>query len=154
MSFVAADIDKNGTISNEKILQNGWSKPEGIRWSPDSKWLAYSMEDLTFNSEIYIQKADGSAKEVNISMHPRADYSPVWSPDGSKLGFISARNNSNNDIWFVWLKKEDYQKTKQDWEEDDEEKQKSQKRRLKRENRRTRINLKKRTKNLFRLIWT
>jgi tricorn protease len=122
MSFVAADIDKNGTISNEKILQNGWSKPEGIRWSPDSKWLAYSMEDLTFNSEIYIQKADGSAKEVNISMHPRADYSPVWSPDGSKLGFISARNNSNNDIWFVWLKKEDYQKTKQDWEEDDEEK--------------------------------
>ncbi len=122
MSFVAADIDKNGTISNVKILQDGWSKPEGIQWSPDSKWLAYSMEDLTFNSEVYIQKADGSAKEVNISMHPRSDYSPVWSPDGSKLGFISARNNSNNDIWYVWLKKEDYQKTKQDWEEEDEEK--------------------------------
>ncbi|NJO87765.1 MAG: PDZ domain-containing protein [Chloroflexia bacterium] len=122
MSFIVADIDKNGSISNEKVLQDGWSKPEGIQWSPDSKWLAYSMEDLTFNSEVYIQKADGSAKEVNISMHPRSDFSPVWGPDGSKLGFISARNNNNNDIWYVWLKKEDYQKTKQDWEEEDEEK--------------------------------
>ena len=51
-------------------------------------------------------------------MHPRGDYSPVWSPDGSKLGFISERNNQNSDIWYVWLKKEDFQKTKQDWEEE------------------------------------
>ncbi len=122
MSFVAADIDKNGTISNEKILQEGWNKPEGIQWSPDSKWLAFSMEDLTFNSEVYIQSANGTGKAVNVSMHPRGDYSPVWSPDGSKLGFISARNNQDNDIWYVWLKKEDFQKTKEDWEEEDEEK--------------------------------
>ena len=54
-------------------------------------------------------------------MHPRGDFSPVWSPDGSKLGFISARNNRDNDIWYVWLKKEDYQKTKQDWEEEDDD---------------------------------
>ena len=60
MSFIVADINKNGSISNEKILQEGWSKPEGITWSPDSKWLAFSMEDLTFNSEVYIQPADGN----------------------------------------------------------------------------------------------
>ncbi len=119
-SFIVADIDKNGLIENERSLQEGWSRPEGIQWSPDSKWLAYSMNDLTFNSEIYIQSADGNGKAVNVSMHPREDYSPVWSPDGTKLGFISARNNSDEDIWYVWLKKEDFQKTKQDWEEEEE----------------------------------
>jgi len=119
MNFIVADIDQNGTISNEKILVDSWNAPSGVRWSPDSKWLAYSLEDLTFNGEIYIQAADGSVGPVNVSMHPRGDHSPVWSQDGSKLGFLSTRNNLDYDIWFVWLRKEDSQKTKQDWEEED-----------------------------------
>ncbi len=124
MKFIVADINENGLISNEKILLDNWSAPDFVRWSPDSKWLAYSQEDLTFNAEIYILAADGSQKPVNVSMHPRGDYSPVWSADGSKLGFISARNNQDDDVWFVWLKKEDSQKTSQDWEEEDDEKEK------------------------------
>jgi len=115
MNFITADIDQKGAISNEKILVDSWNTPSGVRWSPDSKWLAYGLRDLTFNSEIYIQAADGSKDPVNVSMHPRSDHSPVWSRDGSKLGFISERNNLDDDIWFVWLKKEDFQKTKQDW---------------------------------------
>jgi len=122
MKLIVANIDKNGLISSEKILIDDWSAPANIRWSPDSKWLAYSKQDLNFNSEIYIQAADGSRNSVNVSMHPRGDYAPEWSADGSKLGFISARNNSDNDIWFVWLKKEDSQKTSQDWEEEEEPK--------------------------------
>ena len=121
MNFIVADIDQKGAISNEKIQVDSWNAPSGVRWSPDSKWLAYAMEDLTFNGEIYIQAADGSKGPVNVSMHPRRDRSPVWSRDGSKLGFISARNNLDDDIWFVWLRKEDSQKTKQDWEEEEED---------------------------------
>ena len=125
MNFIVADIDPNGGMSNQKVLVDSWNAPSGVRWSPDSKWLAYAMEDLTFNGEIYIHAADGRSEPVNISMHPRSDHSPVWSRDGSKLGFISARNNLDDDIWFVWLKKEDYQKTKQDWEEEEDEPKKS-----------------------------
>lgn len=121
MNFIVADIDHKGGISNEKILVDSWNAPSRVRWSPDSKWLAYALEDLTFNGEIYIHVADGSMEPVNVSMHPRRDYAPVWSRDGSKLGFISARNNQDDDVWFVWLKKEDFQKTKQDWEEEEEE---------------------------------
>jgi len=121
MNFVVADIDPSGTISSEKILIESWNAPSGVQWSPDSKWMAYAMRDLTFNSEIYIQAADGNAGPVNVSMHPRGDRSPVWSRDGSKLGFISERNNLDDDVWFVWLKKADSQKTKQDWEEEDED---------------------------------
>ena len=115
--FITAQIDKNGKISDEKILSDDWAAPEDISWSPDSKWLAYSKADLYFNNEIYIQAADNSHEAVNVSMHPRTDAQPFWSADGSKLGFVSERNNRDADIWFVWLKKADWEKTQQDWEE-------------------------------------
>ena len=120
-TLITADISKSGKITNEKELVTNWSSPNSVTWSPDSKWLAYSMENLEANEEIYIQPADNTAKPFNLSMHPRQDYSPVFSPDGSKLGFISTRNNDNADIWFVWLKQKDWEKTKQDWEESEDE---------------------------------
>ncbi|GHN02437.1 tricorn protease [Cytophagales bacterium WSM2-2] len=116
-TLVTADIAADGKLSNEKILMEGWATPASIAWSPDSKWLAYSISDLYFNEEVFIHAADNSSKPVNISMHPRDDVRPFWSADGSKLGFISQRNNRSNDVWFVWLKKEDYEKSKQDWDE-------------------------------------
>jgi len=115
--FITAQIDKDGKLSDEKILSDDWAAPEDISWSPDSKWLAYSKSDLYFNNEIFIQAADNSHEAVNVSMHPRTDAQPFWSPDGSKLGFVSERNNNSADIWFVWLKKSDWEKTQQDWDE-------------------------------------
>lgn len=120
--LIVADISAEGTLSNEKVLLSGWSTPRGISWSPDSRWLAYSLEDLDFNSEIYIHDVADSIGAVNVSLHPRTDRAPVWSGDGSKLGFLSIRNNGDADVWFVWLKKEDWEKTKLDWEFEEEEK--------------------------------
>ena len=115
--FVVAEISAEGKLSNEKILTEGWTTPNSVKWSPDNKWLSYSMDDLYFNTEVFIQAADNSSKPVNVTMHPREDSQPFWSADGSKLGFISARNNRSSDAWFVWLKKEDWEKTKSDWDE-------------------------------------
>lgn len=120
-ALVVTEISSTGKMSKEKVLQKGWSDKDGVCWSPDSKWIAFTMEDLNFNAEVYIQSASGVGEAVNVSMHPRGDYNPVWSKDGTKLGFISARNSSNNDVWFVWLKKSDYQRSSEDWEEMDEE---------------------------------
>ena len=54
-------------------------------------------------------------------MHPRSDVSPVWSPDGKKLSFVSNRSGDrggvNYDTWMVWLQKEDWEKTKTDFKE-------------------------------------
>ena len=120
--LVSADISNDGELSNKTVLLDGWATPEGISWSPDSKWIAYSLSDLEFNDEIFIHPVDNSIKPVNVSMHPRGDYSPVWSRDGSKLGFVSQRSNSDIDIWFAWLKKSDWDKTKADWETEEEPK--------------------------------
>jgi tricorn protease len=118
--LISAHISAGGKMSNEKTLLNGWATPTGIAWSPDSKWLAYSLPVLDFNDEIYIQAADNSQKPVDVSMHPRSDHSPVWSMDCKKLAFISNRNNGDDDVWFVWLTKKDWEKTKQDWDEGSE----------------------------------
>lgn len=115
--LVVANINEKGNLSNKKTLLDGWATPSGVSWSPDSKWLAYSLSNLDFNSEIYIHKADNTTKPVNISMHPKQDRGPVWSPDGKKLMFSSNRNNSDYDVWFTWLTKADWEKTKEDWEE-------------------------------------
>ncbi|MEL7003260.1 MAG: S41 family peptidase [Bacteroidota bacterium] len=114
--LIIADID-GGKLKNEKALLDGWSTPSGISWSPDSKWLAYALSDLTFNSEIYIHSAANDKAPVNVSMHPRRDRAPFWSEDGSKLAFVSNRNNGDDDVWFVWLKREDWEKTQRDRDE-------------------------------------
>lgn len=126
--IVVANISASGKLSNETTLLDGWATPEGIAWSPDNKWIAYSLSDLEFNDEIFIHPIDNSVKPVNISMHPRGDYSPVWSMDGSKLGFISMRSNTDMDIWYAWLNKADWDKTKADWDNLNKPKKESEKR--------------------------
>ena len=119
--LLVADIDQYGALTNERTLLDGWATPGHLSWSPDSRWLAYDLSDLNFNREIYIQPVDNSRPPANVSLHPRSDDTPVWSPDGSKLGFLSIRNNGDADVWFVWLRRADWEKTRQDWEEEDEE---------------------------------
>ncbi len=121
-TLVVAEL-RDGGLRNERVLVTGWSTPSGVAWSPDSRWLAYSQDDLDFNGELFIHAADGSVGPVNVSQHPKGDYDAVWSRDGSKLGFLSSRNDGNADVWFVWLSKADWEKTSEDWKlaEDEEE---------------------------------
>ncbi len=121
-ALVAADVDEDGAFSNETTLLDGWAQPAGIDWSPDSRWIAYSIDDLNYNSEIFIHPADGSSAPVNVSMHPGVDSNPVWSRDGSKLGFLSQRNNGDSDVWFAWLKQSDWEKTDEQWERERQQK--------------------------------
>ncbi len=121
------DIDSMGQLSNPVLLYEGWAEPQDLAWSPDSRYLAYAQPDLDFNYEVYIQAVDGNSPPVNVSMHPRRDDSPVWSPDGSKLAFLSVRNHGDADVWYAWLRKSDWEKTQRDWEEEEETEEKEKK---------------------------
>ena len=43
------------------------------------------------NNEIYVMDADGQ-NQVNLTNHPESDIYPSWSPDGTKIAFMSARD--------------------------------------------------------------
>ncbi len=124
--LVLASIE-DGELKGQRTAYEGWARVFSLAWSPDSRWIAYSQSDLDFNEEVFIRPADLSKNPVNVSMHPRGDVSPVWSPDGSKLCFRSIRNNSDYDVWFAWLRVEDWEKSQRDWEEGEEEKSEKKK---------------------------
>ncbi|MEO9571298.1 MAG: S41 family peptidase [Polaribacter sp.] len=129
-NLMVADY-KKGKITNIVPFSEGWSAPSGVSWSPDSKYLAYSQQDLDFDSEIFIQSVDNPKEKLNVSMHPRSDRSPSWSSDGKMLSFASNRSGNRGgvdyDIWMIWLKKEDWEKTRSERENGDYYKLKSEK---------------------------
>lgn len=115
--LVVANISGRDSLGEETTLvDNGWATASDVAWSPDNEWIAYSMPDLNFNHEVYIHPVDNSSEPTNISKHPRPDTDPIWSPDGSKLAFLSNRNNGDDDVWFAWLNKRDWQHTQLDWD--------------------------------------
>ncbi|MCK4413779.1 MAG: PD40 domain-containing protein [Candidatus Eisenbacteria sp.] len=77
-------------------------------WSPDGKWLAYTLEDDDYNTDVWVLPLDGHHDPVNISQHPDWDGAPYWSADGRMIAFESMRAYLNQaDIWYVWLTRED-----------------------------------------------
>ena len=52
------------------------------------------------NFEIYVMDADGGNR-VNLSNHPLHDMEPDWSPDGTKIAFISERNEGVYQIYVM-----------------------------------------------------
>lgn len=134
--LVIADVN-NGKLSKPKSYSDTWAAANSVAWSPDSKYIAYSQSDLNFDSEIYIQSVENPSKKMNVSMHPRSDSNPVWSPDGKKLSFVSNRAGDrggiNYDTWMVLLQKSDWEKTKSDYKEGDYYQPKSEKKKDKKE---------------------
>jgi Tol biopolymer transport system component len=65
--------------SNERTIAAGTN---GL-WSPDGTHLLYSFRQPTFNTSLYIMKADGS--DVRELYSDVADY--TWSPDSQTIAF-------------------------------------------------------------------
>ena len=86
-------------LAGEKELYELPTEPFGgleqLTWSPDSKFIAYSCRKLvgkkyafSTNTEIYIYNVETGATDV-IDMKGGYDTDPAWSPDGSKICWIS-----------------------------------------------------------------
>ena len=52
------------------------------------------------NLEIYVMDADGGNQE-NLSNHPVDDLDPDWSPDGTKIAFVSSRKGGVYQIYVM-----------------------------------------------------
>ncbi len=82
-----------------KVLLESWNDPD-VQWAADSRHIVYAIEDLDFNSDVFLMdtQADASsdlARGVNLTRHPDLDGSPRLSADGKVLYFVSERGNEN-----------------------------------------------------------
>lgn len=69
--------------------------------SPDGRYIAYDppVGDGAPSSDIAILATDGSQETVIVN-HPAKDFSPMWSPDGRSVIFLSDRTGKTS-LWSV-----------------------------------------------------
>ncbi|MFH1676501.1 MAG: S41 family peptidase [bacterium] len=78
---------------------------EGFYWSPDSRWIAYTLNDARYYGEVYIVGItdDGSAgATVNVTRHQDHDSIGGWASDGESIYFVSNRNASMGLDGYGW----------------------------------------------------
>ncbi|MCD4702662.1 MAG: hypothetical protein K8S24_12480, partial [Candidatus Aegiribacteria sp.] len=74
-------------------------------WSPDSRWLAFSVPVLANREEIFIVPSDGGEPR-NISRHPNDDFQPLWPDDGRRILYASRTDDGDYSIKQVWFSRE------------------------------------------------
>jgi Tol biopolymer transport system component len=92
---------ETGAIRTLKCLE--WRNPK-ISLSPDGRYVAYaafSNNDST-NRHLYLLAADGSSEAV-LDDGPGTKQSPVWTPDGNHVVYVSDRTGSNG-FWTARVK--------------------------------------------------
>lgn len=103
----------DGDGQNARRLFESWASPR-FDFSPDGTWIVYSRNDEWFNSDVWVIPADGSRPPFNLSRHPDNDSNPVWSPDGKAIAWTGKRDGDEVDIFYVWLRAEDEERTKRE----------------------------------------
>jgi Tol biopolymer transport system component len=89
----------NDDGSNQINLTTGelFSHELDPKWSPDGSRVAFTstrdanVVPYNFNTEIYVMNADGS-NQTRLTNNSSYDSGPSWSPDGSKIAFVSDRH--------------------------------------------------------------
>ena len=90
---------QDGSFRNIKSLE--WRRSDLLSLSPDGRYIAYDVPagDAGSPRDIFVLATDGS-RETAVVRNPANDSSPLWSPDGSRLLFLSDRSGSNA-LWTV-----------------------------------------------------
>ena len=79
--------------NTQKLIARTHNPTFAPRWSPDGKWVLYSMAS-NGNTQIYRIPASGEGSPVQLTNTPGISIGGSYSPDGSKIVFESDRSGS------------------------------------------------------------
>ncbi|HWQ35221.1 MAG TPA: S9 family peptidase [Blastocatellia bacterium] len=97
----------NVDTKEKKRITEGAFTVAGPQWSPDGKWIAYTMSrtgaqesswtDISEdrNTDIFVVPGDGGTPR-QLTTNPAADTNPQWSPDGKWIAYAA---NTEPNSW-------------------------------------------------------
>ncbi len=93
-NFDLVVLDLNDTTDNaQKTISNSKDAEIYGTFSPDGKLIAYSSFDINYKGTIHICSANGE-NNAAISKGMGSSYNPKFSPDGSRLAFVSDKSGN------------------------------------------------------------
>ena len=81
-------MNADGSDVRQLSRENESSSPD---WSRDGSWITYEHQ-----GDIHVIKADGSSPSTNLTNSPEQDIQPGWSPDGSRILWLSGGEGNRN----------------------------------------------------------
>jgi Tol biopolymer transport system component len=93
-----SNIDGNNT----RLVSKSGNYSGYPSFSKDGKWIVYYEHESgrTGNRDIYKIKTDGSGR-TQLTRNAKHHYSPSFSPDGSKITLVSARDGGNYEVFVM-----------------------------------------------------
>lgn len=92
------------TARTTEVASNPDGGFNGVRYSPDGKWLLYSRGDADLNTDVYALEV-ATRREHNLTGNPFRDSGGEITNDGRWLVFTSNRNGGVNHLFVVSLRR-------------------------------------------------
>jgi tricorn protease len=93
------------TTATSQTAELGYNVAGGYQvtgWSPDSAWLVFTKRDVDQNADLFLFEV-ATRRELNLTQNPWSDTQGTITPDGTRVVFVSNRNDGVNQLFSVPL---------------------------------------------------